>query len=154
MKRLENRRHPRSRRSGFTLMEVILVLAILGVIAAMVVPQLIGRQKQANIDATKLSIKGLEGALELYAIDHDGEYPPTNQGLEALLVPPNNESRQWKGPYLKNANSLPMDAWMSPFQYEYPGQHQVAGTKPDIFSWGPDRTANTEDDINNWSSIR
>ena len=139
----------RRSRAAFTLMEVLLVLAILGVIAAMVVPQLVGRQQKANIDATKLSINGLEQALKLYALDHDGEYPPTNQGLEALLVPPANDPK-WKGPYLEKANQLPSDAWKNPFQYEYPGQHQATGGA-DIYSWGPDKTPNTDDDITNWS---
>ena len=137
------------RRAAFTLMEVLLVLAILGVIAAMVVPQLLGRQKQANVDATKLSIKSLEQALKLYALDHDGDFPPTNPGLEALIVAQANDPK-WKKPYLDNTKDLPLDAWGNPFQYEYPGSHQVGGDKPDISSWGADRTPNTADDITNW----
>lgn len=138
----------RSRRLGFTLMEVLLVLAILGVIAAMVVPQLLGRQKQANIDATRLSITGLESALKLYALDHDGEYPPTASGLAALLVPQANDPK-WKRPYLENTSTLPLDAWGNPFQYAYPGQHNA--DKPDIWSWGPDRADNSGDEVVNWT---
>ena len=147
---MHGKRQPRSRRDGFTLLEVLLVLAIMGVIAAMVVPQLIGRQKQANIDATKLSIHGVEQALKLYATDHDGEYPPTNVGLQALIIAPANDPN-WKRPYLENTQELPKDAWGSPFQYEYPGQHNAGADKPDIWSWGPDRTPNTDDDVTNWA---
>lgn len=152
--RIERQRITRiAGRSGFTLMEVLLVLAILGVLMAMVVPGLMGRQKQANIDATKLSIHGLENALKLYALDHDGEYPSTNDGLEALISAPANDSK-WKRPYLDNTSSLPADAWGNAFQYQYPGQHQPSGDKPDIFSWGPDKSANTDDDITNWGSSK
>jgi general secretion pathway protein G len=129
-------------------MEVLLVLAILGVIMAMVVPQLMGRRREANIDATKLSIKGLSQALELYAHDHDGEYPITNIGLEALLSPAGNDL-QWKGPYLKDTQTLPLDAWGNPLQYEYPGKFQQG--QADIWSWGPDRQNGSEDDITNWT---
>jgi general secretion pathway protein G len=138
-------------RSGFTLMEVLLVLAILGVLAAMVVPQLIGQQKKASIKATGLSISGLEDALGYYAQDHDGEFPPTGQGLEVLITPQPNDPN-WSGPYLKNSKSLPLDAWGQPIQYEYPGQHQVNGQTPDLWSWGPDKVNGTPDDINNWSA--
>jgi general secretion pathway protein G len=138
------------RRSGFTLLEVLLVLAILGVIAAMVVPQLLGRQKQANIDASRFSIASLESALDNYAVDHDGEYPQTNPGLEVLIVPQQDDPK-WRGPYLKNSNDLPKDAWGNPFQYEYPGKNQRVGDKADIWSWGPDKTNGTADDINNWT---
>lgn len=137
------------RRGGFTLIEVLLVLAILGVIAAMVVPQLLGQQKKAYIDATKNSIKGLEGALEIYAFHHDSEYPTTQQGLDVLISQPANDDK-WVGPYLKSVKTLPLDAWGQPFQYEYPGTNNPPGTKPDIYSSGPDRIPGNSDDINNW----
>ena len=92
----------KQKRRGFTLIEVLLVLAILGVIAAMVVPQLLGKQKQAMIDQTKLSIKALQQVLDLYALDHSGEKPTTAEGLNVLLQQPNNDDK-WHGPYLKDA---------------------------------------------------
>ena len=146
------RRHglKRNARLGFTLIEVLLVLAILGVIAAMVVPQLLGRQRQANIDATKLSISGVEQALEIYATDHSGDFPTTGDGLESLLTAPNNDEK-WHGPYLKESKSLPVDAWGRPLQYEYPGQHNTDGSKADISSGGPDKAFGTADDITNWT---
>ena len=147
---MQQRRHVQhNTRCGFTLIEVLLVLAILGVIAAMVVPQLLGRQKKANIDATRLSITGLEQALDLYSVDHSGEYPTTAEGLESLLVQPNNDEK-WNGPYLKQEAEVPKDPWGRPLQYEYPGQHHNQGSKPDISSGGPDKAFGTPDDITNW----
>jgi general secretion pathway protein G len=131
-----------------TLMEVLLVLAILSVIAAMVVPQLIGRQQEAYIKATQNSIAMLENALKLYAQDHDGNFPATNEGLMVLIVP-NGNDEQWKGPYLENDKELPKDAWGTEFQYEYPGKNNRM--KGDILSAGPDRQFGTADDINNWA---
>ena len=140
----------RRQRRGFTLIEVLLVLAILGVIAAMVVPNLLGRQRQANIDAAKLSITNVEQTLDLYAVDHNGDYPTTAEGLEVLLVAPNNDEK-WKGPYLKDVKAVPVDPWSRPLQYEYPGQHN-GNTKPDISSGGPDKAFGTADDITNWEA--
>ena len=109
-----------------TLIEVLLVLAILTVIAGLVVPKLIHRQKDANVTATKLSIKGLEQALKLYAVDHDGEYPTTSQGLDApLRMPEGHRAAQWHGPYLEQ---VPRDAWNRPFSYAQPGRR-----RPDSF---------------------
>lgn len=139
-----------SSRAGFTLMEVLLVLAILGVIAAMVVPQFFGRQEQASIDATALSIKGIEQALKLYQLDHGGSYPTTNDGLQSLVTAQSNDPK-WKGPYL---DDLPKDAWGKPFQYQYPPQHNTAAKKPDIWSSGLDQSNNTADDISNWSKTQ
>lgn len=132
----------RTSRTAMTLLEVLLVIAILGVIAAMVFPRLIGRQKMANVDATKLSIDGLSHALKLYAVDHDGEFPATSQGLRALYEAPAND-KNWQGPYLE----LPaQDAWGNRFEYRYPG---VQTTSFDLISPGPDGAANTQDDISN-----
>ena len=99
----------RQSRGGFTLIEVLLVLAILGVIMALVVPQLLGTQQQANIDATKLSIKGLETGLQMYALDHDGQLPTTSEGLEVLISNPGNDPK-WRKPYLDDTTMLPKDA--------------------------------------------
>jgi general secretion pathway protein G len=140
---------PQRRRRGFTLMEILLVLAILGVIIGLVLPNLLGRQREANIGATKLAINNVEQALKFYAVHHNGEFPPSSIGLEALIAPPGSDPN-WKGPYIES-QSLPTDAWGSPLQYQYPGQQQASG-KPDIWSIGPDMTPNTEDDITNWQT--
>lgn len=134
------------RRSGFTLMEVLLVLAILGVIMSMVVPRLLGRQQHANVDATRLSIRGVEQALKLYALDHGGLFPPSNEGLDILQNAPGQRDPRWRGPYLDQA---PLDAWGTPFTYQFPGRRNPKGY--DIVSVGPDRMPNTDDDIGNWA---
>lgn len=136
-----------AKRSGFTLMEVLLVLAILGVIMAMVVPQLLGQQKRANMQAAQASIKGLEGALDFYAKDHEGLYPSTQEGV-MVLISSNGNDPNWNGPYLRNTTEMPLDPWKNPLQYANPGQNNQ--DKPDIWSWGPDKIDGTEDDISNW----
>jgi general secretion pathway protein G len=153
MKRLsqDNHRPLRRRNRGFTLMEVLLVLAILVVIIGLVLPNLIGQQKEANIAATKVAINSVEQALKIYALHHDGEYPPSGVGLEALIAPSGNDPK-WKGPYIES-QTLPADAWGNPLLYQYPSQQQASG-KPDIWSVGPDKTPNTEDDVTNWQTTQ
>ncbi|QDT37944.1 type II secretion system major pseudopilin GspG [Stratiformator vulcanicus] len=140
----------RIRRAGFTLLEVLLVLAILGVIAAMVVPQLLGRQKKAMIDTTKNSISAMEQAAKLYAIDHDGEYPQGGQDAVALLLEPVDDDGKAIEPYLEKT---PADAWETPLLYEYPNSKGGRATKPAIWSAGPNKRNEDGggDDINNWS---
>lgn len=153
MKRIALRHRGPARRSrkGFTLMEILLVLAILGVIMGLVLPNLLSSQRDANIKATRVAINLVEQSLKIYALHHDGEYPPSGAGLEVLISPSGNDPK-WKGPYVESA-TVPADAWGNPLQYQYPGQNQVGG-KPDIWSIGPDKTPGTEDDINNWTTTQ
>jgi general secretion pathway protein G len=144
--RISHSRRP-ARRAGFTLMEVLLVLAILGVIIGLVLPNLLGQQKEANKKAARVQINGVEQAAEFYAGDHGGEFPTS---IESLLSNPGNDEN-WKGPYLKNVSKLPADPWGSPVQYVYPGQNQGGADRPDVWSMGPDKQSNTADDISNWS---
>ncbi len=130
--------------NGFTLIEVILVLSILGVIAGMAVPRLLSRQKYANSDATQLTIEGIEQAIKLYSIDHLGELPTQQSGLQSLVTPPQAKSRQWRGPYL---DMLPNDAWGQPIEYRCPGKIHPKGY--DLISAGPDKVMGTEDDLSN-----
>ena len=131
------RRNPR--RSGFTLVEILLVLAILGAIAAMVVPNLLNRQKVANVDATRININAVEQAMKMFAIDHAGQYPPANQEIEALLQAPPRDSR-WNGPYLE---TQPNDAWGQPLRCV---TSSTTG-EPQVFSVGPDGREGTDDDV-------
>jgi general secretion pathway protein G len=142
----------RSKRHGFTLLEVLLVLAILGVIAAMVVPQLLGRQKKAMIDATSASINGLEQALKLYAVDHGGEYPQGGQDALTVLLQPVDANGKAMEQYLEK---LPTDAWDQVLYYEYPNTKVPNTTKPAIWSSGPDKKNDDGggDDINNWAEL-
>lgn len=135
----------RNKRTGFTLMELLLVLAILGVIMAMVVPELLGRQKYANIDATRISVRGAEQALKMYAVDHLGDMPATNDGFAVLLQPKNAQDKRWRGPYLDRA---PTDAWGTQLKYEFPGRMNKSNF--DVSSAGPDKVFGTDDDIGNW----
>jgi len=141
----------RGRRSGFTLLEVLIVLAIIGVIAAMVVPQLVSQQRQANIKVTKQSIKGLEQALQMYAVEHSGSYPTGGKDqLSLLLQASTGTDGQKLDPFLK---TMPMDAWQRPLNYEYPNTKSTAVNEPAIWSVGPDGKDDngSGDDINNWS---
>ncbi len=115
---------------GFTLIEVMVVVVILGILAAIIVPNVIGKDEQARISTTKSSLGSIGNALEMYRLDSH-KYPTTQEGLDALVNKPAS-AKVWNGPYLK---SLPSDAWDSPFQYVAPGR---SGRKYDIYSFGPD----------------
>lgn len=132
---------------GFTLMEVLLVLGILGVIMAMVVPKVLGRQKHANIDATRISIGGLTQALKLYSLDHGG-FPTNSEGIRVLIKRPASSDADWKGPYLEQQ---PRDAWGQEFMYSSPGKHNVDSF--DVSSAGPDRIHGNADDVTNWDEV-
>lgn len=142
------------RRRGFTLTEVLLVLVILGVIAAMVVPNLLGRQQEANIRATRASINGFENALKQYAVANSGDFPEgsADQAINLLLNPGQDASGRMISPYLEN---IPKDAWGQPLFYEWPNTKVANATKPAIWSAGPNRQNEdgAGDDINNWSEL-
>ena len=132
---------------GFTLIELMLVIVIIGALAAMVVPRLVGRSDEARIGATRADIKGnLSLALRLYEVDNC-RYPSADQALQALLTKPTSPPvpESWKGPYIE---SDPLDPWKQPYVYHYPGNHPPRDY--DLFSKGPDGKEGTEDDIGNW----
>lgn len=151
----------RARRQGFTLMEMLVVLAILVLLVAMVAPRVLGTQKKADINAAKTQVGLLKASLERYALDMK-TFPATEQGLQALLEAPADEgtaagdgsegevagTTNWDGPYL-NSTDLPKDPWGNAYQYEYPPTHGT-GDYPDIWSFGPDKEDGTEDDIVSW----
>jgi general secretion pathway protein G len=134
--------------SGFTLVELLLVLIILSVLAAIVVPKLVGRGKEARINAAKGQIGMFKSAIELYVQDNYDTYPSTEQGLKALVTKPTSAPipKKWKQPYLE---SLPLDPWNSEYKYACPGKHFTSGC--DIWSLGPDGQDGTDDDIGNWN---
>jgi len=133
-------------RRAFTLLEVLMVIVILGVLAALIVPQFTGTQRKAEIDMTATQIKSLENTLETFKL-HCGRYPSTDEGLAVLVNKPDDEeiSEKWAGPYVKTP---PKDAWGQDLRYESPGQYNE--TSYDLSSIGPDRQEGTEDDITNW----
>ena len=106
----------RKRQDGFTLIEVMVVIVILGIMAALVVPNLVGRQDQAQVTAARSDIAAIGNALDLYHLDNN-TYPSTEQGLEALIEKPSGfpEPRNWRSPYLRK--KLPDDPWGNPYQY-------------------------------------
>jgi len=139
------------RRGGFTLLEVLLVVGILALLAAIVAPNLIGTQRRAQIDMARNEIAIIEDILALY-FQQNGVYPSSEQGLDALVREPEEKPipRSWAGPYLDDARKLD-DPWNSPYEYAYPGEFNDQN-KPDIWSLGPDGEEDTEDDIGNWST--
>ena len=134
-----------SRTAGFTLIEVMVVVVILGILAAVLVPKVMDRPDEARKVKASQDIRALEAALNLYKLDNY-DYPTTDQGLEALVNQPGGspEPANWKeGGYI---DRLPADPWQQPYQYLSPGAHGSI----DIYSTGPDRQP-SEDDIGNWT---
>ena len=134
-----------SRAAGFTLIEVMVVVVMLGILAAVLVPKVMDRPDEARKVKASQDIRALEAALNLYKLDNY-DYPTTDQGLEALVSQPGSppEPANWKeGGYI---DRLPMDPWQQPYQYLSPG----ARGSIDIYSTGPDRQP-SEDDIGNWT---
>jgi len=132
---------------GFTLIELMVVVIILGILAAIVLPKFTGRTEQARIKAAESQIQVFSTALEAYELDN-GRYPTTEQGLQALVkkptIPPipNN----WRGPYLQK--KIPKDPWGNPYIYKCPGTHNPSSY--DLYSYGPDGKEGGGDDITNW----
>ncbi|MBD9597785.1 type II secretion system major pseudopilin GspG [Ensifer sp. ENS05] len=124
-------RRRRRNMEGFTLVELLVVLAIIGLIAAIATPQVLRYLGAAKVDTTKAQIRNVQSALELYYID-SGRYPSTEEGLVALETQPDSNS-SWNGPYLKKGGTL-KDAWGNAYKYESP-----AGDKQfQITSFGRD----------------
>ena len=121
---------------GFTLLEVLLVLGILILLAAIVTPSLFNRQRKAMIRTTKISITGLEGALKLYAAEHEGEYPDGSpkEVFDLLMDPGTGEDGHEITPYVEE---LPTDAWGQTLHYEFPTNRHRRADKPAIWSSGP-----------------
>ncbi|MGM0418310.1 MAG: type II secretion system major pseudopilin GspG [Thermodesulfobacteriota bacterium] len=135
--------------SGFTLIEVMVVVIILGILATFVVPKLVGRTDDAKIVKAKSDIQALETALKLYKLDN-GKYPTTEQGLKALIEKPETgDADNWReGGYL-DKKSIPKDPWNNEYIYMSPGLHGDY----DIISYGADKTPGGENenaDINSW----
>ena len=130
---------------GFTLLELLVVMVIIGLLASYVGPKYFLQVGKSEIKAARAQIDGFEKALEQYRID-TGHFPSTEQGLRVLFAKPNNEPK-WSGPYLKKAP--PPDAWGQPYQYKSPGEHGEF----DLYSFGKDGRpggSGEDADITNW----
>lgn len=138
-------------KKAFTIIEIIMVVIIIGILTAMVVPNLAGRSEQARLAAAKSDIEAnLTAALDMYEMDN-GTYPTTEQGLMALLVKPSSTPvpTDWNGPYLKK-KKMPTDPWGNPYEFAYPGIHNTEDF--DLYSLGQDGVQ-SEDDIVNWGDF-
>lgn len=131
---------------GFTLLEVMVVIVILGIIASMVVPNLMGNKEQADRQKAVVDIQQLESALDMYKL-RNGFYPTTEQGMQALVTAATSQPVPRAFPDGGFIRRLPKDPWDEDYILVSPGQ---VG-RIDILSKGPDRTAGTEDDIGNWN---
>jgi len=135
----------RNRNAGFTLLELLVVLVILGLLAGYVAPKYFAQVGKSEVKVAQAQIGALEKALDQYRID-TGRYPSNEQGLAALSAKPADEAK-WDGPYLKK--TVPNDPWGKPYQYKMPGEH----SEVDIYSFGRDGAAGGSDDnadIGNW----
>jgi general secretion pathway protein G len=129
--------------SGFTLVELLLVLVILGILAGIVVPKFAGTGERARKQAAAAQLNVFATALDLFEVDN-GSYPRGKDGLQALVVKPRDASPAWHQ-YLE---SVPLDPWQHPYVYECPGKHRP--TSYDLMSMGPDGRVGGDDDIVNW----
>ncbi|WP_194756978.1 type II secretion system major pseudopilin GspG [Aliidiomarina indica] len=134
------------RQSGFSMIELMVVLVILGILATLVVPQVFSQRDQADRQKAISDLTALENAMEMYRLDN-GIYPTTEQGVEALVTPPQMDPRPRnyrEGGYIRR---LPTDPWGNDYRLLSPGQYG----RYDIFSMGPDGQPGTEDDIGTWN---
>jgi general secretion pathway protein G len=130
---------------GFTLLELLVVMVILGLLAGYVAPKYFGQVGKSEVKVARAQIDAFDKALDQYRLD-TGHYPNTAQGMSALMTKPANESN-WQGPYLKKA--LPPDPWGNAYQYRQPGEHG----EYDLYSYGKDGQpggSGEAADIANW----
>ena len=136
---MNKKTHTNRSQSGFTLMELLIVIVIIGMLVALVAPRFTSRISEAGVKTTKAQVELLASALETYNMDI-GDFPNTDQGLSALLEKPNEVANdRWRGPYLKKLN-LPRDAWKNDFIYQGPDDQEVMAKRLDyiISSLGKD----------------
>jgi general secretion pathway protein G len=146
-KAMEKQNSLRKKQQGFTLLEIMVVVVIIGILLAVVAPNIMDKPEQARMTKAQFDIRALESALDSYRLDM-GTYPSTDGGLEALTSKPSNAPRWKEGGYIK---SLPKDPWGNAYQYLNPGVHGSV----DIFSLGADGQQGgdgSNSDIGNWNT--
>lgn len=141
--------HPSHRARGFTLIEIMIVMVIIAMLAALVGPRVMGALGSSKIKATKIQIETLSSSIEAFHLDV-GRFPTQQEGLQVLIENPEKMPiRNWRGPYLKK-NRIPTDEWGNAFIYEIPSKHKIPF---DLYSLGADgKLGGTGDDtdIGNW----
>ncbi len=138
---------PQKKSGAFTLIEIMVVVVIIGILAAVIIPQFVGTTQAAKISTAKATVAELENALERFNI-HMDRPPTTEEGLKALVEAPAGEEQKWRGPYIK---LLRADPWGNPYQYRNPGVHHASSF--DLWSRGADGADGGEGegaDIGNW----
>jgi general secretion pathway protein G len=141
------RRSLQKRSAGFTLLEIMVVVIIIGVLAATIIPQFMGTTHDAKVSAAKADVSQLENALERFNL-HMDRYPTMDEGLKVLVEAPTGEDKKWRGPYIK---LLRPDPWGNPYQYRMPGMHHT--TTFDVWSRGADGQDGGDGpnaDVGNW----
>lgn len=135
------------RQAGFTLIEIMVVVVILGILAVTIVPQFVGTTHDAKVSAARSHLAELESAIERFSI-HMDRYPTNDEGLGALVVAPTGAAERWRGPYIRQ---LRPDPWGNPYQYRQPGVRHRSSF--DLWSFGADGAEGGEGrgaDIGNW----
>jgi general secretion pathway protein G len=133
--------------AAFTLIEIMVVVVILGILAATIIPQFIGTTQDAKISAAKAQVAEMDSALERFYV-HMDRYPTAEEGLQVLVTAPAGDDQKWRGPYVKQLRN---DPWGNPYQYIVPGTHHT--TSFDIWSRGADGADGGDGanaDIGNW----
>ena len=139
-------RAPMDGASGFTLLELLVVLAILGLMVGFIAPQVVKYLGRAKTDTAKVDLHNIEEALDLFRLDV-GRYPSQQEGLEAIVAKPGGLDK-WQGPYIKQ-KKVPADPWAQPYHYRIPGQHGDY----DLYSLGADNApggTGEDQDVTNW----
>ena len=137
------------RSNGFTLLEILVVLAIIGLLAGLAITNVDKIFGGAQVDTTRMFVnQTMKTSLTTYRI-HMGNYPTTSEGLQALVAAPSARAERWNGPYVEGGR-LPLDHWGEQYQYANPGTHNKDSY--DLWSKGPDKQTGTADDIGNWTA--
>ena len=144
------RRGVHQSRAAFTLLEILVVLAILGLLATLAITSTESVFGGAKEKTASMFVKNtMKLPLRTYSIAM-GSYPSTAEGLQALFVAPAGKANLWKGPYVDDLDTLPLDPWGEPYQYRFPGVKNK--NSYDLWSKGPDKQDGTADDIGNWNT--
>ncbi len=131
----------RTRLGAFTLIEIMVVVVILGILAATIIPQFMGTTHDAKVSKAKSDVSELENALERFYI-HMDRHPTTEEGLKVLVTAPPGDESKWRGPYVKQLRD---DPWGHPYQYRNPGLHHTSSF--DLWAKDPEKEGT---DIGNW----